>query len=314
MIFNKLGTKPGEFDLVEVGESFGPLCYPVDDHAVKTFAFTQDDYNPWYFSDENPFAKRICPSAILANDLLRLFLTEYDPCKIEGLHTSEELWFCNPLYVGDTVTLHGQYVDKYVRRGKGYVTMEAEAKNSDGITILKHRGTEIMKIHGSALDDKKKANIVGDVVTGEYDTSLPFVSHADSSLAEGMPLTPLVKHTTPEQTQVFSGIGMHFINMHNTLQAAKNAGYSNLVVQGQQQVCYIAELLTNFFGADWFTSGHLKTKMIKPVLVGDTLTFMGTIKAIEIIDGKTKVSLHVWSRNKNNEMTIIGWADALLSR
>ena len=128
MDWSKIGTKEGLFELVEVGEKFGPLTYPIDDHAVKSYAFTQNDYNPWYFSDNNPFGKRVAQPTILANHLLALFLTVYNPNTIIGLHTQEELWFCNPLFVGETVTIKGEYVEKYERRGKGYVVMEADAR------------------------------------------------------------------------------------------------------------------------------------------------------------------------------------------
>src|SRR5215207_3333885 len=64
------------YELVEIPKEFGPVQVLVDDHKIKTYAFTQDDYQSWYFADNSPFGKRIGHAAILANVLLWLFLTE----------------------------------------------------------------------------------------------------------------------------------------------------------------------------------------------------------------------------------------------
>ncbi|WP_243299300.1 MaoC family dehydratase [Bacillus litorisediminis] len=314
MHFKTIGEKEGLFELVEIPEKFGPLSYPVDDHKIKTYAFTQDDYNPWYFTEDNPFGKRIAHSSILANDLLSLFLTKYNPNTIVGLHTQEELWFHSPVYAGETVTLEGVYVDKYEKRNKGYVVMEAEARGEDGRVLVKHRGIEIMRIHGGSVAAKRTANVEGDVVTGEYDKSIPAAKKATEDIAIGTPIAPLVKHTSAEQSAVYSWIGKYFENIHNNINKAKIAGFDKPVVQGQQQVGYATEFLTNFFGTSWFTSGWEKIKMIRPVLVDEVITVRGVVKDKTVEDGKTKLHLHIWIENEQGEMTIIGWAHAFVGK
>ena len=39
--------KEGLFELVEVGEEFGPIDEVITDHKIKTFTFMMDDYHPW---------------------------------------------------------------------------------------------------------------------------------------------------------------------------------------------------------------------------------------------------------------------------
>jgi hypothetical protein len=41
------GLKEPEFENLELPEPLGPVTEVVDDHKIKRFAFTQDDYNPW---------------------------------------------------------------------------------------------------------------------------------------------------------------------------------------------------------------------------------------------------------------------------
>ena len=310
MNFGTIGKKEGLFELIEIPEKFGPLNYPIDDHKIKTYAFTQNDYHPWYFNNDTPFGKRIAHSSILANDLLSLFLTVYDPNSIIGLHTQEELWFYNPVYAGENVTLQGEYVDKYERRNKGYVVMEAEARGEDGRLLVKHRGIEIMRIHGGSVAAKRTATVEGDIVTGEYDKSIKPADKATNDITVGTPVSPLVKNTSMEQAAVYSWIGKYFENIHNNIHKAQKAGFELPVVQGQQQVGFITEFLTNFFGASWFTSGWEKVKMIRPVLVGEVITVRGLVKDKTVENGKTKLHLHVWIENEKGEMTIIGWASA----
>ena len=99
------------YENIVLGEDFGPIEEVVDEYKVKKFAFMMDDYNPWCFGD-SPFGKRIGHAGILANDLLQLFTQVYDANTVVGLHTQEELWFVNPIFVGERARLYGKYVEK----------------------------------------------------------------------------------------------------------------------------------------------------------------------------------------------------------
>lgn len=309
MNFNKVGTKEGLYELIEIPEKFEQIKYKVDDHKIKTYAFTQNDYHPWYFND-SPFGKRIGHASILGNDLLSLFLTEYDPNSIIGLHTQEEMWFHNPVFVDEEVTLEGEYTEKYEKRNKGYVVMNAEARGADGRLLVKHRGIEIMRIHAGSVVAKKTAKVEEDVVTGEYNKNIEPAESAKIDLKVGTLVKPLVKETSPEQAAVFSWAGKYFKNIHNNMEQAEKAGLDLPLVQGQQQVGYLIEMLTNFFKEKWFYSGWIRVKFIRPVKVGETVTCKAVIKEFIEDNGKVKMKLDVWVENEEGEMTIIGWASS----
>ena len=310
--FNKRGTKKGEFEGVYVGEKFGPEIYPVTDHMVKCFAFAQDDYDPWTFSADNPFEKRIAQAACLSQDLLWIFMTVYDPNTVVGLHTQEELWFHSPAYVGETITTTGEYIDKFEKRGKGYCVLASEVRGEDGRLIMTHRGEEIMRIVASQIGEKKQGEVKQGAITGEYDRTITPAAKATKDIAVGTPTTPLVKHNTNEQTQVFSNVGQFFESIHADIHVAKKSGYDGLVVQGQQQVSYVTEMLRYFFGASWFTSGYVKIKMLKRVIAGETLTCQGVVVDKTEEDGRTKLHLHVWAKDSVGDLTVIGWASAFV--
>src|SRR5690606_22737729 len=113
--------KEARYELVEIPERFGPVEVVVDEAKVRAYAFSQGDYGSWYFG-ESPFGGPVGHPLVLANDLLFLFYEEYDGNTAQGLHTHEDLTFVNPVHVGERVTVSGGYVEKYERRGQGYVT------------------------------------------------------------------------------------------------------------------------------------------------------------------------------------------------
>lgn len=297
------------YENIELGEDFGPIEEVVDDYKIKKFAFMTDDHHPWYFGD-SPFGKRIGHAGILANDLLQLFTTVYDANTVVGLHTQEELWFVNPVFAGERARLWGKYVEKYERRGKGYVVMEAQATGEDGRVLLRHRGIEILHIEPGPVVGKSTAQTVEKRVTGEYRRDLEPATRARTGLRPGTPLAPLSKHVTQDQVAVFSGVGKHLRNIHTDVEIARQGGLSNTVVQGMMECVYLTEMLTSFFGPAWFTTGWEKMKFIRPVYSGETITARGAVTGESRDAGGARLELEIWVENAAGEMTAAGWASA----
>jgi len=295
------------YENIELLEDFGPISELVDDYAVKRFAFAMDDYHPWYFGP-SPFGRRIAHAGILANDILQLFTQVYDPNTVVGLHTHEELWFVNPILVPERVRLYGKYVEKYERRGKGYVVMEADARGEDGRVLVRHRGIEILHVAPSAVVGKSTAELPERRVTGEYQKDVAPAPQARRGLVPGTPLVPLHKQPLQDQIAVFSMIRKHFRNIHTDIDVARRAGLRDTLAQGQMETVYLTELLTSFFGAAWFTTGWQKVKFLRPVYCGDKLTARGVVCGERHEGPDTVLDLEIWVENETGEMTAAGWA------
>jgi acyl dehydratase len=302
--------KEPRYELVEIPEEFGPVQMLVDDHRIKTYAFTQDDYRSWYFSDNSPFNRRIGHASILTNDLLWLFLTSRE--NIVGLHAQEELWFHNPVFAGEQATLQGKYVDKYEKRGKGYVVMEAEARGEDGRLLVRRRGIEIMRSDLGPVVGRRTAKDVDKQVTAEYRKEVVPAEQARADLKPGTSIAPLVKHVTQEQMSIFSKAGEYSKNFHTDLDRAREAGLRLPVAQGQQLVGYLTEMLTNFFGATWFTSGWEKLKFIHPVYAGETVTAHGIVTGMVEENEGARLELEIWVENGDGVKATVGWASAVV--
>jgi acyl dehydratase len=300
------------YENIVLEEDFGPLEEVVDDYKLKKFAFMIDDYHPWYFR-ESPFGKRIGHAAILANDLLQLFTQVFDPNTVVGLHTQEELWFVNPVFVGERARLHGKYVEKYERRGKGYVVMEADARGEDDRVLLRHRGVEILHIEPGSVVGKRPAEAAEKRVTGEYRKDAEPVTTARRGILPGTPLPPLTKQVMQEQIAAFSGVGKHLRNIHTDIDVARKGGLQNTMAQGMMEAIYLTELLTSFFGPSWFTSGWEKMKFIAPVFSGETVIACGVVTGESRDAEGTRLELEIWCENSAGKMTCAGWASARIN-
>lgn len=300
----ELGLKEPEFENLDIPERFGPVTVRVDDHKIKRFAFTQDDFHPWHL-EASPFdGRRVAHAALLGNDLVQLFTTVYAASRVVGLHTEEQIWFDSPVFLGEAVTLTGTYTEAYERRGQGYVVMEATAVGEDGRSILRHRGVEILRTRpgdvagrGSAAAAPAERRVTGDVPVNAapFDPSHPAIGQA---------LPTLAKTITVEQAAVFSRVGEYVRNIHNDLDVAQAGGLTVPIVQGQQQYGVLAEMLTRAFGTDWFTDGWLRAKFLTTVDVHEPIEAGGVVTGVT--DGR--VELDVWVRRADGALSAAGWA------
>ncbi len=309
------GLKEPEFENLEIPEHLGPVKEIIDDHKIKRYAFELDDYLPWSMQEGvSPFdGKRIGQAGILTNDIVQLFTLKYKGSKVIGLHTEAQLWFDNPVYENEIVTLEGDYTDSYIKRGQGYVVLEAGAKGADGRSIVRYRGVEILKTipgnvagRASATPEKK--------VTGEIPENPHYIENVKDGVQVGDVLKPLKKTITAEQAAVFSRVGEFVTNIHNNLETARKGNLRIPIVQGAQFFCTLTELLTRTFGEDLFHEGWVRAKFVSPIKVFEPFETSGIVTDIEELpDGRKKVSMDVWvRRSSDGRLSAAGWASCII--
>ena len=303
------GLKDPAFENLEIPEYLGQATLLVDDHKVKRYAFTVDDYHPWSFGP-SPFGPRIGQAGVVSNDIVQLFTQRYAASKTVGLHTEEQLWFDRPIVIDAQVTIEGTYVEKYVKRGLGYVVMEAAVTNPAGDTLIRHRGIEVLRTVPGDVVGRGNAPIQEGErrISVDYDTALPFVLKAGGGLHLGSPLVPLRRTITQEQASVFSRCGEYVRNAHNDLEIARRGGLRIPIVQGQQQLCVVLTLMSRFFGKHWYQSGWIKVKFINPLEVFVPVTVGGVVRQMDHeLDGSW-VGVDVWVQRDDGVLTTVGTA------
>lgn len=306
------GLKEPVFENLAIPETLGPVTVTVDDHKIKRFAFTQDDYDPWTLH-ASPFeGRRIGHACLLGNDLLQLFTLVYAGSRTVGFHTEEQMWFDSPAFLGERVTLEGAYVEAYERRGQGYVVMEARATGEDGRSIVRHRGVEILRTvpgafagRGEGSPDRK--------VTGEVPADARIIDRVDRDVREGDVLTSLDKTFTAEQAAVFSRIGEYVRNIHNDLAIARAGRLRVPIVQGQQQVGFLGQYLTAAFGRDFLTSGWLRVKFVNTLEVFEPIRATALVTKVERAPDGLRVEVDLWIRRLGDgKLTTVGWGSCTL--
>lgn len=302
------GTKEALYELVEIPESFGPVEVVVDEAKVRSYAFAQGDFGSWYFG-ESPFGGPVAHPLVLANDLLFLFYDGYDGNTAQGLHTHESLRFVNPVRVGERVTVTGGYVDKYERRGQGYVVLDAEARGEDGRLLVMHQGKEIMRTVAGEVVGSSRAEPSGRRVRGEVRTDLPVAKHAAAGLEPLTPITGPSRQFDQDQMMVFSWAGKGYANVHTSQAKAAASGLDRTIVQAQQQTGVIVQAMAEFFGVSWFTTGALDLRFVNPLFVGELIDVGGAV--VEEDDGR--LELEVWVDKADGTRTALGWASAALN-
>lgn len=308
------GLKEPEFDNLVIPETFGPLQELIDEHKLKRYAFEIDEYTSWSFQ-HGPFedGARIGQAGLLVNDLLQLFTLVYRASHVIGLHTEEQIWFENPVRLGDVVTLEGKYVDAYEQRGQGVVVMEAVVADQMGRTIIRHRGVEILKTVPGNITGRASAQPERKV-TGEISQDAKFFFHISEDIKVGDAVAPMKKTITAEQAAVFSRVGEFVTNIHNDLNTARKGNLRMPIVQGAQLFCTLTHMLTEFFGKEFLTGGWLRTKFIAPVQVFEPIELSGCVSNITALpDGRKKVELDVWIRRGHDQrLAVAGWASCIL--
>ena len=299
--------KEARYENVEIPEPMGPVSVVVDRRYVLDYAFARGDYGDWYFRD-SPFGGAVGHPLVLANELLFLFYANYDGNTAQGLHTHERLRFRSPVRVGERVTVSGGYVEKYERRGQGYVTLDATARGEDGRVLVEHLGKEIMRTVAGEVAGRGRA--AGDerprTVLGTTDPSHPTVERAAHGLPERAPVAGRTGAFSQDQMYVFSWGGRGYSNVHTSTEKAAASGVDRTIVQAQQQTGLIVSSMVDLFGATWFTTGELDLRFISPVFVGDTLTVSGAV----VGEQEGRLEVEVWITKADGTRTAVGWASA----
>jgi len=299
---NATALREHRFELVEIGEEFGPREVLVDAARVKAFAFAQDDYRPWHFGP-SPFGGPVAHASLLANELMQIYFERFridvhehsEPggAWLEEAHVEETLRFEAPLPVGETATLRGRFVEKYVVAGRGAVVLEGEAVGPDGQVVLSHRAIEYFRMDGPLPEDGRREPPLRRVEPAAGGTP---AERADRGLPAGTPIPTLRKRVTFPQLLVYSTLDHPAArrSIHTDYEIAARAGLSAPLVQGQQLICHVAEAMTSFFGERWLTAGEVRAKFLGAVVAGETVEVGGAVRGLASDGSEERLELDAW--------------------
>jgi acyl dehydratase len=317
--------KAWSWDNLAIGDLYGPVVGTVSDFFVKTHAYAVDDYGDWYFSDRNPFGARIGHPLLFANNMLAMFYLGYrfDPATHPGgLHARNEIRLFKPVYVGAEITIRGSNVEKYQKRGRNYRVLECEVVDGGGQRIAWSRSTEIVGLSPQTRVASGSSEARSDAITGQVPAGAPVVTRAGRFVPVGAVLQSITKHTTLEQSIMFSGFQHGWAvggatelhpNVHtDPVEARERRGQPDALVQGLMAKNYMSQLCTGFFGPLWLSTGRMSVAFIRPMVVRDDITASAMVKRHFDEDGHARLELDVWCSNQRGELTTVGQVSAEL--
>jgi acyl dehydratase len=304
----KTQLKALDYEMIEVGEEFGPAEIVVDEHRVRSFVYAVDDFNPWYLED-SPFGGPIAPPSMMASH--DLWWQKYDPNTDRGIAATFELRFTGPVKVGQTVIAKARHAGKYIKRDKPYVFREAEVLGENGKLLLATRSEEMPHMKpGLRLGGETAAPPSSERITPRV-SALPVVARARADVPVESPLPTITKRVTLKQMVVFSAReGWWWENMHTSNEFATSIGLEQPIAAGLMSTAYLCELCLRFFGESWFKGGWIRTVFVKPVYAEDTLQVKGIVSGqAEEAEG-ARLKLDMWCENQHGAMVTAGRASA----
>jgi acyl dehydratase len=122
-------------DEIEVGHTFSPLVFTVDQELIAKYVDTVEDRDPLHrapsCAQSLGYSGVVAPPTIAALYVLKAYRTDWAPPS-GGVHLRQRFRFYRPIVAGDVLNVRARVVDNSVRNGKRFLVIESSAQNQDG--------------------------------------------------------------------------------------------------------------------------------------------------------------------------------------
>ncbi len=97
------------------------------------------------------------------------------------------------------------------------------------------------------------------------------------------------------------------VNIHTDDDYAKAEGLPAIIADGMMSTNWCSEMLIERFGMDYVERGELRTKFIKPVFLGVTVSVRGKVTSAKMQDnGAVVYALEVWCEDEKGVKLTVG--------
>lgn len=283
-------------DEIYVGRDFGQHEYEITPEMARHYSNSVDDHNPWY-SSSSPFGGPVAPAMLLHSDVY-LYHGWYLPNIFGNLHAKQEWEFYHPALVGEKVTTRSCIIDRYVKRDREYVVNEVTCFGPDGRML--NRG----RTHQSFLMGNGGGAVVVDKEREKRSDRRFAVDEGEALEAISGPH----KVITLEMCRKFSGPHK---NYHNDVEEARKLGFPDIVVQGMMPLCFISEMMTQRFGAGWFSGGRMNVNLVNVLWQGERVVTRGIVRELSAEGSNRRAQAQVWCEKDDGTKIVIGTASAV---
>jgi acyl dehydratase len=129
----ELGTETGRFEVTVTAEM-------IDDYLAS-----MDSDHPWFAGGDSPFGGRIAPPDLVPKVAMTALFQDFVQRDIgPNIRAKQTFKFFAPVHVGTRVRAVGRLVEKYERRGKHFITLEALFTDESGQPLVLDRRTQLV--------------------------------------------------------------------------------------------------------------------------------------------------------------------------
>ena len=140
-------------DGIEPGLDLGTRELVITADWIEKYASSIDDRNPWY-TDDSPFGGPIAPAAVF-NYEMELFGGWHPPNIVGRILNTDQTWeFFQPMRPGQRILIKGRVHDRYEKRGREYIAMEATAWDEGGQLLCRTVTTHAWPVQSPASGDE----------------------------------------------------------------------------------------------------------------------------------------------------------------
>jgi acyl dehydratase len=126
-----------DWDLLQVGETFGPYRYVVRPEVVEALRAAVGDDELTVVDGE-----AVAPAMLLTFPFLQLIEAKYEPPP-GVIHAGQEFDLYAPVRVGAVLTCTGTITDKSVRRDRRYYSVSSQAVDERAVLVARSRTTAV---------------------------------------------------------------------------------------------------------------------------------------------------------------------------
>jgi len=305
-------------DKVYIGKHCGSVVIDITQDRVDEYKKRTEDEND--YTKIPGFSQPVAPATLFPSHTSYETSSWYVPNVHGNLHAVHSWQFYAPMMVGDKVLASRTVVDRYVKRDRLYIAVEANfTKQSTGQLLAKltqHQSfvTDQSEAAVKSWQDGTSAKSQGQSIPKER----PAITHPDKTGEVLEIFGPVKRQANPDLCERYQGItaeqvraGKGFSNGHLDPGESAGMGFPGVVVVGTLSVCFLNELMTKRFGKGYFEGGSLDVKFTRPLWLGSTVEAYGVIRKWDQ-DGprRRRATCEVWTHTEDGTVTILGTATA----
>jgi acyl dehydratase len=136
---------PIPWDELQEGMETGRLELTVTGEMIDEYLASMDNDHPWFTGKGSPLGARTAPPDLVPKLAMTALFQEFIQRDIgPNIRAKQAFKFFAPVHPGVKVQAVGRLVEKYERRGKRFITLEALFTDDNGNPLVLDRRTQLV--------------------------------------------------------------------------------------------------------------------------------------------------------------------------